>query len=214
MFSKFLVLLVFGSVLVPMCTTAQIAEVRVGIAEFDEMTLNIPAGGVANENSVALSGEILFKEPESLKWALSPQPYIGGSINLEGKTSFGGAGLLWRQNFNDKFYGDISLGLVAHNGTLEVIPSAELLALFAQNDLTPEDITVEDMALLDAFTTRRENEIEFGSRILFRQQVALGYDVDEHWAGEVYYEHLSNGGIFSNTNDGVNILGARAVRKF
>ena len=71
---------------------AQVAEIRVGVAEFDERTLNLEGNSFfrADEGSVAISGEILFEEPEFLKWALSPQPYIGGTLNLEGHTSFAG----------------------------------------------------------------------------------------------------------------------------
>ena len=91
MFSKGLAVGALSAVLWPMTAMAQIAELRVGVAEFDERTINFEGEapfGRANENSVAISGEILFDEPEFLKWALSPQPYIGGSLNLEGNTSF------------------------------------------------------------------------------------------------------------------------------
>lgn len=63
--------------------------------------------------------------------------------------------------------------------------------------------------ILDRF----ENEIEFGSTVLFREQIALGYNVSDDWSGEIFYEHLSNAGL-ADENDGVNTLGFRAVRKF
>ena len=53
-----------------------------------------------------------------------------------------------------------------------------------------------------------------GSEMCIRDS-AIGYNFNEDWAGEVYVEHLSNGGVFSDErNDGVNILGLRAARKF
>ena len=86
---------------------------------------------------------------------------------------------------------------------------------------TAADIPME---LIDAFDaefearTERENtEIEFGSRLLFRLQWALGYNISEDWAGEIYLEHLSNGRgniLDEDVNEGVNNIGVRAVRKF
>lgn len=226
MFSKSIIVAASSLVLLPMSAMAQIAEVRVGIAEFDERTTGglpaiIPSVQFADENSVAISGEILFEEPEFLKWALSPQPYIGGTLNLEGKTSFGGAGLLWRQTVGKKLYGDFALGLVAHNGTKTIEISDEFRALLDQINgaQTIDDIPPELLAELDAetneFFERFDNEIEFGSRVLFRLQGAIGLNINEDWAGEVYIEHLSNGDLFSKTrNDGVNNLGFRVARKF
>lgn len=173
---------------------AQIAELRFGLTEFDERTLDVGISvQFANENSVAINGEILFEEPEFLKWALTPQPYIGGTINLEGKTSFGGGGLLWRQSFGDKFYGDLAIGLVAHTGT--------------------NNIEREPGESFFDILSRFDEEIEFGTNILFREQVALGYNVNQSWSGEIFFEHLSNG-FLNPDNDGVDNLGFRAVRKF
>ena len=226
MFSKSIIVAASSLVLLPMSTMAQIAEVRVGLAEFDERTTEdfpsiLHSVQRANENSVAISGEILFEEPEFLKWALSPQPYVGGTLNLEGKTSFGGAGFLWRQTVVKKFYGDFAAGLAVHNGTTQIESSDELIALLDQlegfqdpNDV-PLNLLEEFIALSDERFDRFDNEIEFGSRVLFRLQGAIGLNINEDWAGEVYIEHLSNGDLFSKTrNDGVNNLGFRVARKF
>lgn len=175
----------------------QIAEVRVGVSEFDETILDINwAESRADENSVGLNGEVIFDEPGILKWALTPQPYIGGMINLEGHTSYIGAGLLWRQSMGERLYADVSLGLAAHDGT---------------NNLPPF-MRGPDFA---EFFERQENEIEFGSSLLFRTQLTLGLRVDENWASEIFYDHLSHAGLLDETdNDGVDVVGARIARRF
>ena len=170
---SFIVLIVFISALFPIKACAQIAEIRVGLSQFDERILDIAfAAQAGDETSAAIHGEILFEEPEFLKWALSPQPYIGGTINLEGNTSYGGAGFLWRQTFGPRFYASIASGGVLRTGT---------------NDLVTELFLSE------------ERDIIFGSRFLFRQQGALGVNLTKDWAAEVFFEHLSNAGLgFSN----------------
>ena len=211
--------------LLPMSAAAQVAELRFGIAQFDEEIFDFDGNrfGRGDETSLSITGEILFEEPKFLKWALSPQPYIGGSVNLEGETSFGGGGLLWRQTFGKKVYGDFALGVVAHTGTLNIGISDELMSLLeqAREFETFADIPVELNDAIDAgFDERfeRENEeIEFGSRLLFRLQWALGYNFSEDWAGEIYLEHLSNGQgniLSEGVNEGVNNIGIRAARKF
>jgi len=168
---------------------AQVTEVRVGITEFDERSLSFgPAARFANENSLAVNGEILFEKPQALKWAFSPHPYIGVTLNLEDKTSFGGAGLLWRKDFGDTFYGDLSVGVVAHDGTNDISDFFERLR-------------------------RQRTEIQFGSTFLFREQIALGVNVNEDWSSEIFYEHLSNAYLGSR-NPGVDNLGVRLVKKF
>lgn len=176
----------------PLQANAQVSEIRAGVSEFDERTLKInlgggggPNGGNGLENSIALNAEIIFEEPEFLKWALTPQPYINATVNLEGKPSYGGAGLLWRQSLGDKFYGDFSFGLVVHNG-----------------ETRSEDFF------------DRLKKIQFGSRVLFREQLTLGYRVSDTWSGEIFLEHLSNGQVFSSVNEGADIVGVKAAKRF
>lgn len=175
--------------------SAQVSEVRIGANIHDVQILGL-GENKEKERSVAINGEVVFDEPEILKWALSPQPYIGGTYNLEGNTSYGGGGLLWRQGFGEKFYGDYSLGLVVHNGNLEFdIPT------------TPEEFF--------RFQEQTAQNIEFGSRILFRHQIALGYRLNETYSTELFVEHLSHGNILSSrSNEGLEVIGARIARRF
>jgi len=175
--------------------TAQVAEVRVGANIHDIEILGL-GSNKEKENSIAVNAEIVFEEPEFLKWALSPQPYIGGTYNLEGNTSYGGGGLLWRQSFGDKFYGDFSFGLVIHNGNLEF-----------PRPTTPAESVI--------FQEQTAQNIEFGSRVLFRQQIALGYRFNETYATEFFIEHLSHGNILSSrSNEGLDVVGGRIARRF
>jgi len=177
---------------------AQLTEIRAGITEFDERTLKVGWGrGGGRENSIGLNAEVIFDTPVFLQWALAPKPYIGGTLNLEGNTSYGGAGFLWRQNLGDKFYGDIGIGLVIHDGTKVV---------FSRENLTRQSF--------NTLIRRSNEEISFGSRVLFRPTLTLGYRINEKWAGEVFFEHLSNGSIFGSVNEGVDNLGLRAARRF
>ena len=189
------IFLVFYFSSVNSAARAQVAEMRVGANIHDIEILGFGTNK-EKENSVAINAELVFEEPQFLKWALSPQPYIGGTYNLEGNTSYGGGGLLWRQGFGNKFYGDFSFGLVIHNGNLEF-----------DRPTTPAESFV--------FQEQTRENIEFGSRILFRQQIALGYRFNETYSTEFFIEHLSHGRILSSrSNEGLDVIGGRIAKRF
>lgn len=197
---------------------AQVSEVRLG-ANIHDIDWTGLGSGADKERSTAINGEIVFEEPEFLKWALTPQPYIGGAINLEGETSYGGAGLLWRQTFGEGFYLDFSLGLVAHTGTIEVEASPIVQSVI--DDPTVEaGFTDEQRAVfvtdLAEFRFRQNNEIDYGSRILFREQIALGYRWSDEWSAHIFAEHLSHGNILvsGRPNEGLDTFGMRVSRHF
>ena len=191
--------LLFGAALcLASCTLAwaQVEEVRAGVAIHD-LGWSIINGDGDEEKSVALNAEVIFEEPEFLKWALSPQPYIGGTLNLEGNTSYGGAGLLWRQNFGDKFYGDFAFGVIVHDGILDT----DDVRARADNN--------------DEFFDLLFNRNRYGSSVLFRQQLTLGINLSEVWAAEGFVEHISHGGLLSDgPNEGSDAAGFRMNRKF
>lgn len=200
---------------------AQIAEVRVGVTEHDVEIFGL-GSDKGKENSIAIHGEIVFEEPEFLKPFLSPQPWVGGTVNLEGETSYGGAGFLFRQTFGDRFYGDWSTGLVVHDGTLEIDQPA-----FLSDPNFPVDTLLNNPSALSAdqalraqqenaaYQARLNSEIEFGSRVLFRNAFALGIRATDEWAGELFYEHLSHGKILSSgPNEGLDAYGVRLAYRF
>jgi lipid A 3-O-deacylase len=198
---------------------AQVSEIRGGAQQHDIEFFGL-GGKKGKETSAALNAEIIFEEPEFLKWALSPQPYIGGSLNLSGNTSYGGAGLMWRQTLGEKLYFDFAFGLVVHDGTKEVaLPSyfddpAIIAALNGTVQITPAQLA-RIRAENTPYFNRLNNEIEFGSRVLFREALTLGLRVSERWATEVYVEHLSNGKILTNgSNEGLDVLGGRLSYRF
>lgn len=212
------ILLAIVAMALPTHAFAQVAEVRLG-ANFHDIDWTGAGNGNDKERSAALNGEIVFEEPEFLKWALSPQPYIGRAINLEGETSYGGGGLLWRQNLSDKIYADFSFGVVVHDGTLEVKPSELLQTVIddatAENDFTPEEMAQYALDLAE-FRARQQSELDFGNRLLFRQQITIGYRWSENWSTHVFVEHLSHGNILTSgkPNEGLDALGMRISRHF
>lgn len=212
--------LLFAATILALATpaSAQVAEIRLG-ANFHDIDWTGAGNGADKERSGAVNGEIIFVEPEFLKWALSPQPYLGGAMNLNGETSYGGGGLLWRQTFAEKFYADFSFGLVVHDGTLQA--EASPLVQSVIDDASVETgFTAEQREQfateLAEFRNRQQTEIDFGSRVLFRQQIALGYRWTENWSTHVFVEHLSHGNILvsGRPNEGLDTLGARASYHF
>ena len=198
--------------------SAQVTEVRLG-TNIHDINWTGQGNGEAKERSIAINGEIVFKDPEFLKWAFSPRPYVGGSLNLGGETSYGGGGLLWRQTLSDKFYIDASFGLVIHNGNIEVKASPLVQSVIEDASLT-ESFTQAQITQfaseLAEFRNAQQSEIDYGSRVLFRQQLALGYRWNETWSTQLFVEHLSHGKILvrGRPNEGLDNVGFRASYHF
>ena len=182
-------------------TTAQADEMRLGVMVHDAQFFEdlVFGGRHGKEQSISVTAEYLLDSPDWLSWAWSPMPYVGGSYNLGGKTSHGGAGLLWRYDFQNRYYTDLGFGLVAHDGAVR----------------TPDPLTGVDVVEVSEFRRRKFTEIEFGSRILFRTQIAMGYRFNENWAGEITFEHLSHGQVLGGPeNEGSNNVGFRVAKRF
>ena len=177
---------------------AKADDLRVGIMAQDIEVAGI-AGVQGKEKGVAISLDYVLDSPAFLDCALDARPYIGGSINLSGDTSYGGAGLLWQTNLLNDVYGELAFGGVIHDGELE-IPS-------------PGEASTSAQAL--EFGLLNRNNIEFGSRVLFRTQFAIGVNLSEDWGAELVYEHLSHGKILSSgSNEGLDAAGFRIARRF
>lgn len=72
-------------------------------------------------------------------------------------------------------------------------------------------IAVHDGRDRDSVTLDR---IDFGSRILFVPEVAVGYRIDARWSVEASWVHFSHGQIFSGHNPGSDNFGVRVNYRF
>ena len=175
-----------------------VAEGRFGV-----LAHNIPVGvNPGNENQEGgenIQAEIVFHTPNFLKWKYfyNPHPYIVGSVNTAGNTSFGGFGLLWDWEFgkNKAWAVETGIGYIVHDGAIDLPePGVPGSAVNAEFD---------------------ENNILFGSRDLFRTTLALSRDFNERLGVQIIYEHLSHGQILGQgRNQGNDSIGGRIFYKF
>jgi lipid A 3-O-deacylase len=200
------------------------AEFRLGATEHDISILGL-GESKGKENSGAINAEIVFPQsefltrltPGFLRDTFRPQPWVGGTLNLGGRTSYGGAGALYRWYGGERLYGEWATGVVVHNGELENERSVLLQGLLDGTITGPftEEQTLQTLIDLQDFDFRQSNNIEFGGRVLFRNAFTAGYRVNRKLAVEVFIEHLSHGNIIATgSNEGLESWGLRTALRF
>lgn len=175
-----------------------VAEARFGLIAFNP-NIGINPSNEGQEDGLSLQGEILFHTPKRLRWKyfFAPEPFILGSINTGGGTSFGGFGLSWDWQLGrkNKWEFESALGYIVHDGAID-IP-------FPGVPGNPENLTFS------------QNNILFGSRDLFRTTFSINRHIGEHWGASFVYEHLSHGQIIgSGRNQGADSIGGRVYYRF
>jgi lipid A 3-O-deacylase len=175
---------------------APVAIAQVDSARLGVMKHNICVTDCKNadkESGVNINGELRFKSPDWLGWAGSPHPYLMGSLNTDGNTSYGGGGLEWDFEFAKGWHFEPGFGYIIHDGDINnPYPSGTQAAV---------DYSADHVLL--------------GSRDLFRTNLALTIDLAENWAVQGIYEHLSHGQILgTGRNQGLDELGVRVVWRF
>ena len=190
--SAFAIMLLSGAALAAPVASADVLEsVRLGV--MDHNIRVIDPKNADKESGVNINGQINFHSPKFLDFAFSPKPFIMGSVNTDGNTSYGGVGLEWDWEFVDGWHIEPSFGYVLHDGAIDLpYPSGD-----------PRN---------QAFT---DNNVLMGSKDVFRSSLALTLDFSEDWGAQVIYEHLSHGQILgSGRNQGLDELGVRFVYRF
>lgn len=184
--------------------SAQAGEVRVGVMAHDVEIAGL--GGVREkERSESVTGQYIFDK--ELFWGV--RPFVYGSANLAGNTSHGGFGVNFKRNFWSNYYVDLDTGLSAHNGAIRVPNPADAAADL--NGSTAAEIRAEVARRFE----RKNSEIEFGSSVLFRNAIAIGYDINATYSVDIVYEHLSHGQILGGPeNEGLDSVGVRLISRF
>ncbi|MEQ9437171.1 acyloxyacyl hydrolase [Hyphomonas sp.] len=163
-------------------------EARVGVMQHNVCVTD--CNNADKEDGPNISAELVFKSPDFLSVILAPRPYVMGSLNTSGNTSYGAAGLIWNFSLTERLSFEPGVGYALHDGALE--------SPFPQGD--PQG---------DAFTS---NHVLLGSEDLFRTSLALNYAISDRWGAQVLYEHLSHGQILGNgRNQGLDNVGLRVT---
>jgi hypothetical protein len=139
---------------------------------------------------------------ERLDWLGKPQVHAMVSINTNNTSNFAAVGFNWKVELGQPggFYLRPGMGLAYTDGKAGLPPAN------APN-LTPEE--------RDRRTWLYYNRIDFGSKVLFEPELALGYQVNDKVSVELSYTHLSNGQIFhQGKNQGLDDAGVRLVYAF
>ena len=176
----------------PMTAQAGVVEeLRVGLTQHNICVLD--CDNADKEDGPNVSAELVFATPDFLDWALSPRPFLVGSINTAGKTSFGGAGLQWSFDLTETISIEPGIAYVIHDGaTSNPFPDGDPRALTFSNE-----------------------NVLLGSEDLFRTSLALTWHVNDQWGAQIMYEHLSHGQILGDgRNQGMDNLGLRLTYKF
>ncbi|MEO6339503.1 MAG: acyloxyacyl hydrolase [Caulobacteraceae bacterium] len=130
------------------------------------------------------------------------RPSIDGQVafNNESSTHFAAIGLDWEIGLAGGVYIRPGIGLAYTTGKA-VLPPANAPGLSPQE--------------LERRLHLRARRIDFGSHVLFKPELTLGYRMSDRLAVEASYVHLSNGQVFhKGKNQGLDDLGARLVWRF
>ncbi|HEV8681042.1 MAG TPA: acyloxyacyl hydrolase [Stellaceae bacterium] len=160
-------------------------EVKIGVLAHDVGFL-----GHHVESGADVNLELLFASPEVLRIIGSPRPHIGADINTDGNTSHGYFGLTWgftlvRGVFapDDGIFLNGSLGGAVHDGS-------------------PLNGAVQP-----------PGHKLLGSRILFRESLELGYQINPMVSISALLDHISNANL-AERNAGITSAGARLGFRF
>ncbi len=129
---------------------------------------------------------MLFNSPDWLNILWSPRPHLGSSFNDREKDleQFYG-GITWEWEPIGPTFVDFSFGLSVHNGVNNT------------NDVN---------GVPDPDAGRRR---EMGCKVLFRESLEFGFRFATRHGLSAIWDHISNGGLCSKENEGMDNLGVR-----
>ena len=142
------------------------------------------------ESGADINLEILFAPPDALRFIGSPRPHIGADINTDGNTTDGYFGLTWGITLLPSLFG-VGDGVYA-NGSLGG--------------------AIHDSSVLTGAIPPPGKKL-LGSRILFRESIELGYQINPIVSVSALLDHISNANL-APRNGGITSAGGRLGFKF
>ncbi|WP_426030413.1 acyloxyacyl hydrolase [Caulobacter sp. DWP3-1-3b2] len=179
-------------------------EAFVGVYKHDVTFLGeaVGLGAAGREDGVDVHLGYRTNRIESLRWLGKPQVHAFVSINSENTSNFVATGFDW----------PIELGAP---GGFYLRPGFGLAYTDGAAGLPPVNQPGISQAEIDRRLVLYNTRIDFGSKVLFEPELALGYRFNDRVSAELSYTHLSNGQIFhQGKNQGLDDVGVRLVYAF
>jgi lipid A 3-O-deacylase len=180
----------------------QAAEVYGGLFKHDVTFLGefVGLGAAGREGGSDLHLGLRSDRLDKLRLLGRPQAHVSASFNSHNTSNWVAAGLDWPIALSQRVYFRPGFGLAYTDGAAGLPP-------VNAPGISPQEI----QRRLVLYNTR----IDFGSKVLFNPEVALGVRFNDRWAVELSYTHLSNGQIFhTGKNQGLDDAGMRLVYSF
>jgi lipid A 3-O-deacylase len=183
---------------------AMAGEAFVGVYKHDVTFIGnaVGLGAAGREDGADIHLGYRTNKLENLTWLGKPQVHTMVSINTKNTSNFVAAGFDWKIDFGKPggFYLRPGMGLAYTDG---------------KAGLPPANAPGLSQAEIDRRTYLYYHRIDFGSKVLFEPELALGYQVSDKVSVELSYTHLSNGQIFhQGKNQGLDDAGVRLVYAF
>nr|WP_245239670.1 acyloxyacyl hydrolase [Methylobacterium variabile] len=125
--------------------------------------------GSNEKNTSNINAELLFAKPvtglDRFWAAFVPRPTVGGSYNVDGRTSYAYLGATWTFDVTDRIFVEGFFGAAFHDG----YTGPKLYVPKIYNSL--------------------------GCSPLFREGAAIGFRINERWSVMATIEHMSNAGL-------------------
>ena len=171
-----------------------INELRFGGLNHDPVGLGREMGGLS------VAAEILFTSfnfdrnnwSENPIWEVLVRPrlHVGGYLNTRGKTNYIYSGLTWRAGIGPVLFVEGTFGAAIHDGYIGTL----------------------NRGIASVPGTR--NRAALGLRVLFRESISIGLQINEKFSVIAGIEHLSHGSVVSQINNGLTNYGVKIGYKF
>ncbi len=184
-------------------SSVQATEVFGGVYAHDVTFLGdaFGVGAAGREDGADIMLGLRSDRIQGLSFIGKPQAHVMGSVNTDGTSHFVAAGLSWPITIKGPFYFRPGIGMAYTTGKSGLPPAN-----------APNLSPAEAARRLNLYNTR----IDFGSKVLFEPELALGLRLSEKTSIEASWVHLSNGRILGNSkkNPGMDDAGVRLAWKF
>ena len=136
---------------------------------------------------------------DELKFIRRPRVHLLAAVNTAGGTNYLATGLSWRFDLGERVYIQPGFGVGVHDGKVGLpSPNAPGISEVERQRRLRDELT----------------KLDLGSRVLFQQEVSVGWKASRRLSVELSWIHLSHGQIAGGQNPGLTDVGLRFLYRY